>query len=371
MFKLLISCILISLIIKPSFSQDKYIQILLSNDAIPIILLGESRINFAVDIRTNITTYNKDKTSLSNLKQLYPNNDLFYEDSSSQLYLANNTISNIPFTLNIKLGDRYILALGYEYLNKDYSIVHQLHMKGYILHNKFAIYMNYNKKEPRYLYFGGFPRKYTLNRNEIKIPIIPSNVEWAFDIKMISINDNINITLNKKGYLGIKTSSMIVDKSIYDFLKTHIFKDAFENKICYEKVWQQKDGANIKCNKGVPKFAEFYMHVNDNKVKLPFTIKERDDHTQELDIAYNKILDKTDYIWLDKYFLFQYDVEFNYDDKVVSLYSKTENDVLYTEEINPRTENNINYAVRNIYLFTSLILLLYCSIFLILIIKQK
>ena len=357
MFKPLITCILISLIIQPSFSQDKYIQILLSKEEIPIIFLGESKINFVIDIRSNITKYNINKTPLLNLKQIYPNNDLFYKDSSSQLYIANNTTSNIPFTLNIKLDEKYAIALGYGYLDKDYSIIHQLHKKGYISYNKFAIYMNYNKKEPRYLYLGGFPSKYTLNRKEIKIPIISSNVEWAFDIKMISINDNINITLNKKGYLGVKTSSMIVDKSIFNFLKTHIFKNAFENKICYEKVWQQKTGANIKCHSVVPKFTDFYIHVNNNKIKLPLTIKERDDRIQELDIAYNNILDDTDYIWLDKQFLYQYDVEFNYDDKIISLYSKTDNPVLYTEEINPKIENNIHYLIRNIYLFTTLILI--------------
>ena len=294
-------------------------------------VVGE--INLKLCLRSNVTIYHNQKNFNFEFKKLYSEGDSeFFEDNTSFLKIYSKNKTQIPFKLFIKTGLFPKIALGRTFSHDNYSLVHYLYKANFINDKKFALKLDKSNQENHKLFLGGFPPSNTLQQQQIvKVQTIDIENGWAFYIDSLTLG-KVSLPVKKYGLLSFDTESIIVNKDIYMFLKENVFKKVLEENICIESIWDHEHGAHIYCNKSpFPEFPLFYLNVNNDTEKIPVKISKQNNNWNNVNIAWNNGLNDRNYIWLDKAFLYQYELLFDYNDNSISL--KFDKNLLVNNEI--------------------------------------
>ena len=75
----------------------------------------------------------------------------------------------------------------------------------------------------------------------------------------------------------------------------------------------------------------FLIYANNDTEKIPVKISKQNNNWNNVNIAWNNGLNDRNYIWLDKAFLYQYELLFDYNDNSISL--KFDKNLLVNNEI--------------------------------------
>jgi hypothetical protein len=274
---------------------------------------------FGISIQSNSTIFKQPNINNDDEPLFSDQKKIICEDTSSKLIISKGNTPNIPFKLTFESGAYNQLTFG-KNINKDFSIVYQLYNKGIIKNKSFSFNSIDLRSETSILHLGGISQSYTKGKYKIKLPTEDYGYKWAFQINSIS-NGPVKLNVNKLGILGTTLGNIIVDQSMFNFIKKNILKEAFENHLCEEFIWDYEDGANIICDKkGIPELPILYFYVNNGKDIIPMTLNYSFINEKYIDISYNTYLDDKNFIWLEKSFLQQHNMLFDYNDNSISLY---------------------------------------------------
>jgi hypothetical protein len=176
---------------------------------------------------------------------------------------------------------------------------------------------------------------------------------WAFNIDSIEIGSKKK-KLNVLGLLGLEHSNIYVNKEIYLFIKTFVFGEALEKGICWENTLYYNKGAEIHCNQMLDSLPIIYLNVNNNRDKIPFQIKKGEENLNEIYETYLEELDSKDYIMLNKEFILDYPILFDYNDESVSFF--VNETLIYNKKLFGIIMNTVN-KIKIILIITSTVML--------------
>lgn len=308
--------------------------------------------HLSIDINSNLTLYDGEYTyhfQLSN-KQ-YDDIGSYFFDEYSTIITADNSF--VSFGLALEIGNYEKIALGKSFINEDFSMVHQLYKKGLINNKSFSIIMTKEFPENNLLYLGGISDKAKKGKMPIKIKSKENMNGWAFNIDSIEIGSKKK-KLNVLGLLGLEHSNIYVNKEIYLFIKTFVFGEALEKGICWENTLYYNKGAEIHCNQMLDSLPIIYLNVNNNRDKIPFQIKKREENLNEICVTYLEELDSKDYIMLNKEFILDYPILFDYNDDSVSFF--VNETLIYNKKLFGITMNTV-YKIKIILIITGTVML--------------
>ena len=276
-------------------------------------------------------------------------------NTKEKIYTLNNSFfldtnhKNVPFTLYFKYKDssQYI-ALSPIPNHPEFSVIEQMYKQQLISSKKFAIQLNDNFMN-QYLYFGDLPNTIKTNYPSIvTIPVLPYNstdltmMYWSFQIKYFK-SANSNLQLTKKIKLSLIHDIFVADKNIFNWVKDDLLKKYFINKQCWIK---ETSWVHIQCNSEVyNELPSFSLVVSEHPLKTIEIKLRKSVQNDEVNLAYNRVIDDYDYVFINQNIFFDRVIEFDYDGQMLTFYSKSH-----------LQENENGFMIKSLFLFTACLL---------------
>lgn len=301
-----------------------------------ISCLGNHQFKVTIDLASNYTLLYPSQSYIKTLTILDPN-VTYVENSKSfpcqlaedSFYFQNNrdkVISKLLFLLPIdmssppKPNSHGHLSLNYRNANESYSLLHQLKHEGLIDSLSFSIV------ERNDIYFGGIPLEREQNRTKSSCAINPDLNGWSCQLYYVSISTkkkSINATYDNDvnlAYVTFTTDNYknYAPKAFYNNILNVLYKTEIENNH-FKLVNSDLNKQMYYFNRGEKIVGNVTFVIGDYSYVIPskdFWLCDEDycDFTVTENPA-------GDYWILGSDFLKHYDVLFDYERKLVQLYS--------------------------------------------------
>ena len=271
------------------------------------------------------------------LKGILYEDSVFIEDNN-----YDNTIAEVKgFYYNIipseqqviEIDDASTLAFAFGVDKPNYSLVHLYADNNITTTKQFGISRNisavysHSHAKDGVLYIGGFPSHITQSLYDNIVDIKHNTHLWSVPLEYIYIGDNYKHAYNTKEYVAYLSTSkedIVVPSDVYDklVLKRYFGK---ENRHVKEHCVVEKysDSVSCKCDK-VNLFNSVSFIMNDKQyvIESKYLFKHNSETYCSFIISRNHNT-KTKRIILGRYFIWQYQTLFDYDNECVHLYSES------------------------------------------------
>jgi hypothetical protein len=264
------------------------------------------------------------------------------------------------------------IGLTPNFYYENFSLIHKMKEEKIIDKIKFAFYKLDDNKFESFMFFGSFPENLINNNNynNISIDVNDSKFNlWGNFLEEIIIKNNndeknffndFNIKNNSKNnnninneyfvYFNTIEDRIFVPNFIMDFLDEKIFNKYYENNACENNIEGEKRFINCHMNL-IKNFPEIYIIINNGKyIKLT-----------EKELFINLYKDKTVFIIQKNYYdniednlimlgtrVFRNGIiEFDYESKVINLYSNLIGMNYNNNNININNGENNNKEINN------------------------
>lgn len=219
------------------------LEIPIHNNYLELSLGAPSQItNYSINLQTQFLNTNSHYFNISNsssLVKIESNNNTIlpkdYESYSEYVHvrLKTGTLLILPklhFIYTENTNSLFYPNIGFSYkIYEHYSLIHRLYDSGFVSERNFGFSLNATYDSM--MTVGGIPKQY-----KEKYPFVAKcdaldSVKWGCKMKNVFFN-NIIYHNTAEFFFDIQKNKILAPKSFFVFLKTQIFHDYINKKIC-------------------------------------------------------------------------------------------------------------------------------------------
>lgn len=301
-----------------------YVQIPLHEEKYIYYYLSDTNayLNLTVGLQKPYSSFPKDNLPPEHLELINNDSNIFlYRNGHFQT--LSHSIINSP--LHFKDSEsNFFIGFARKCNEQNYSIINNFHTDNLINYKSFAIELHQDKDNNLYI---GNSLPSHLKRGKYKIELDTRNdiSGWTFKLNALFANGK-RLKRELTVRMALDHETTIVDKETYEFIRENIFKTYLNNGGCKETVWSSNSGTSLSCDETIIKqLPKLYMEVNNYKKRIHIPIDYRN-AGKSLNIAYNKVVDGDDVIWILRSSFYDKLIEFdNERDKIIFYLNEDDN----------------------------------------------
>lgn len=124
------------------------------------------------------------------------------------------------------------LSLSYKFDDIRTSLVYNLYNKNIIEHPSFGI--SHGGQNSGYLYFGGFPKEFIINKDSASCFVNPNEYTWSCKVDQVIIGESLVFQESKYSYFQSSSTRIIAPKSFFNLLEKEFFS---KHEECFEREY--------------------------------------------------------------------------------------------------------------------------------------
>lgn len=302
---------------------------------------------------------------------LFNNEQLIAHTLKSSMYFSkiktNPKLEKFTFLFFPTTAVADTLSLAHNFISDEYNLIERLYKENIITKRKFSFYIN--SAFTGELILGEIPSSIKSKfKYKSQCNVVKQNKEniWSCNLDSIKIKggkDKLDINYyvqkdNKISYFQTTDKSIKVPRYFFDYINETIFTEYLNKNICNSHTIGLKHFFKCECEETYP-FPTFYFEFEGMTIVL-----DRDMIFQDyITVCYFQIEtwdDLSNNEWVFGIPVFKMFIpEFNFDEEVITFYSKD-------RSILNLKESNLNISKLNIIIYTfkfNMLLLSVCSIF--------